>query len=63
MRVHFNFLNFLIFGWRNSLHNSWTGIISFLTEPLESNLSTTFYQKLYKSVKQVNVDIHHFSDF
>ena len=52
-----------MFGWRNSLHNSWTGIISFLTGPLESNLSTTFYQKLYKSVKQVNVDIHHFSDF
>ena len=55
-----NFLlsNFLIIGFCNSSATSLWDIISFLTVPPER-----IYQKKYKLLKQVHVDIHHISDF
>ena len=54
----FLLLNFLIIGSCNSSANSLLEIISFLLP-----LPEVFYQKIYKPLKQVHVDIHHISDF
>ena len=62
----FVLLNFLITHLCNSSANFLSDIISFLTVPLEVDLSTSeavSLSKLYKPLKQVHIDIHHISDF
>ena len=63
----FRFSNFLIIGLCNSSANSWFDIISLLTPLREANLSAGeadfFFQKIYKPLKQVHVDIHHILEF
>ena len=50
----FLLLKFLIIVLCNSSANSLLEIFSFLTVPLD-----VFYQKIYKPLMQVHVDIHH----
>ena len=63
---NFCFLNYLIIGLFNSSGNSLLDRISFLTVPpvnLFKRIAEVFYQKNYKPLKQVHVDIHHILDF
>ena len=75
----FVFLILLIIALRNSSANFWFEIFSFLIPLPEADLSRLAYvakvadraneadflsnQKIYRSLKQVRVDIHHVSDF
>ena len=52
------FLTFLIIGLCNYSADSLFEIFSFLTVPPE-----IFLSRIQKQLKQVHVDIHHFSDF
>ena len=54
----FLFSDFLIIGLCNFSPNSLLEIISSLTA-----LSEIFYQKIYRPLNQVHVDIHHILDF
>ena len=60
IKVEFSFLfsNFLVIGLCNSSVNSLLSIISFLIAP-----PAVFLQKIYNTLKQVCVDLHHISDF
>ena len=59
-------LNFLIFGLCNSPANSLIEIILFLIADLFESvvaLPEFFYQNIYRTLRQVHVNIHHIFDF
>ena len=59
-------LDFLIVVLCNSLVNTLFDAFSFLIAPLEVDLSASewiFFQKIYRPLMQVHVDVHHISDF
>ena len=65
----FLFSNILIIGLFNSYANCWFGILIFDATTSKfrvtkfsdcARVAEVFYQKIYKALKQVHIDIHHF---